>query len=276
MPSPTPLRQRAGNWIESRPVQVLIISLILLNAASLGMATYDSISEDFGFWLYLFDSLVLAVFVIEITIKLFAFGGRFFRSAWNLFDFIIVGMALIPASGPFEVMRVLRVLRVLRLVSMVPQLRVVAGALLGAIPGIASVAGLLMIIFYVFSVMATELFGTAHPQWFGTLGGSMYTLFQIMTLESWSMGIVRPVMETHDYAWAFFIPFILIATFTMLNLFIAIIVDAMQQVQARNLGEEQAVIETVVHSEHRQLSEEIHSLKQDIQELKSLLDKKIP
>ncbi len=250
MPSPTPLRQRAGNWIESRPVQVLIISLILLNAASLGMATDDSISEDFGFWLYLFDSLVLAVFVIEITIKLFAFGGRFFRSAWNLFDFIIVGMALIPASGPFEVMRVLRVLRVLRLVSMVPQLRVVAGALLGAIPGIASVAGLLMIIFYVFSVMATELFGTTHPQWFGTLGGSMYTLFQIMTLESWSMGIVRPVMETHDYAWAFFIPFILIATFTMLNLFIAIIVDAMQQVQARNLGEEQAVIETVVHSEH--------------------------
>ncbi len=269
----TSLRTRAGEWVESKPIQHLIIGLILLNAVSLGMATSDVLEAQYGRWLSLVDTVVLAVFVIEIGVKLFAFRGHFFRSAWNVFDFLIVAIALVPTSGPLEVLRVLRILRVLRLISLVPQLRVVAEALLGAIPGIVSVAGLMSIIFYIFSVMATELFGDAHPQWFGSLGDSMYTLFQVMTLESWSMGIVRPVMETHAYAWAFFIPFILIATFTMLNLFIAIIVDAMQSVQASKLAQDKEAIEEVVHGEHQQLNEEIRSLKQDIDELKFLLRK---
>ncbi len=274
MKSEIPLRTRAGVWIESKPVQHLIIGLIVLNAISLGMATSDALEAEYGYWLNLFDNAVLVVFVLEIATKLFAFRGRFFSSAWNIFDFLIVAIALVPTSGPLEVLRVLRILRVLRLISLIPQLRVVAEALLGAIPGIVSVAGLMSIIFYVFSVMATELFGSDYPQWFGSLGGSMYTLFQIMTLESWSMGIVRPVMETHAYAWVFFIPFILIATFTMLNLFIAIIVDAMQSVQAKKTKQDKETIEEVVHTEHQQLSEEIRDLKQDIHELKSLLRKK--
>ncbi len=273
MKSEISLRSRAGMWVESRPIQYLIISLIVLNAISLGMATSDALDAQYGYWLNFFDNAVLVVFVIEIAIKLFAFRGRFFYSAWNVFDFLIVAVALIPASGPLEVLRVLRILRVLRLISLIPQLRVVAEALLGAIPGIASVAGLMSIIFYVFSVMATELFGGDHPQWFGSLGDSMYTLFQVMTLESWSMGIVRPVMETHAYAWAFFIPFILIATFTMLNLFIAIIVDAMQSVQLSKAEQDKEAIEDVVQIEHQQLSKEIQDLKQDISELKFLLQK---
>ncbi|HHI93327.1 MAG TPA: ion transporter [Gammaproteobacteria bacterium] len=273
MKSEISLRSRAGMWVESRPIQYLIISLIVLNAISLGMATSDALDAQYGYWLNFFDNAVLVVFVIEIAIKLFAFRGRFFYSAWNVFDFLIVAVALIPASGPLEVLRVLRILRVLRLISLIPQLRVVAEALLGAIPGIASVAGLMSIIFYVFSVMATELFGGDHPQWFGSLGDSMYTLFQVMTLESWSMGIVRPVMETHAYAWAFFIPFILIATFTMLNLFIAIIVDAMQSVQLSKAEQDKEAIEDVVQIEHQQLSKEIQDLKQDINELKFLLQK---
>ncbi len=271
MKSEASLRHRAGVWIESKPVQHLIIGLIVLNAISLGMATSDVLEAKYGHWLDFVDNAVLVVFVIEIATKLFAFRGKFFSSAWNVFDFLIVGIALIPTSGPLEVLRVLRILRVLRLISLIPQLRVVTEALLGAIPGIVSVAGLMSIIFYVFSVMATELFGNDHPEWFGSLGDSMYTLFQVMTLESWSMGIVRPVMETHAYAWAFFIPFILIATFTMLNLFIAIIVDAMQSVQAMKTEQDKEVIEEVVHSEHQQLSEEIRGLKQDIDELKLLL-----
>ena len=269
-----PLRTRAGVWIESKPVQHLIIGLIVLNAISLGIATSDTLEAQYGYWLNLFDNAVLVVFIIEIATKLFAFRGRFFSSAWNIFDFLIVAIALVPTSGPLEVLRVLRILRVLRLISLIPQLRVVAEALLGAIPGIASVAGLLSIIFYIFSVMATELFGSDYPQWFGSLGGSMYTLFQVMTLESWSMGIVRPLLETHPYAWAFFIPFILIATFTMLNLFIAIIVDAMHSVQASKSKQDKEAIEGVVHTEHQQLSEEIRDLKQDINELKLLLREK--
>lgn len=274
MKSAIPLRTRAGVWIESSPIQFLIIGLIVLNAISLGLATSDVLEAKYGHWLDFFDNAVLAVFVIEIATKLYAFRGRFFSSAWNVFDFLIVAIALVPASGPLEVLRVLRILRVLRLISLIPQLRVVAEALLGAIPGIVSVAGLMSIIFYVFSVMATELFGGDHPEWFGSLGDSMYTLFQVMTLESWSMGIVRPVMETHAYAWAFFIPFILIATFTMLNLFIAIIVDAMQSVQANKAEQDKEAIEDVVQTEHQQLSKEIRDLKQDINELKLLLREK--
>ncbi|MCF6211932.1 MAG: ion transporter [Gammaproteobacteria bacterium] len=271
MKSAIPLRTRAGVWIESNSIQYLIIGLILLNAISLGIATSNTLEAQYGHWLGFFDNAVLTVFVIEIATKLYAFRWRFFSSAWNVFDFLIVAIALVPTSGPLEVLRVLRILRVLRLISLVPQLRVVAEALLGAIPGIISVAGLMSIIFYVFSVMATELFGTDHPEWFGSLGGSMYTLFQIMTLESWSMGIVRPVMETHAYAWAFFIPFILIATFTMLNLFIAIIVDAMQSVQANKVEQDKEDIEEVVQTERQQLSKEIQDLKKDINELKLLL-----
>jgi len=271
----TSLRARAGQWVESKSIQYTIIALIVLNAITLGMATSPSLVAQHGSWMSMVDNVVLTIFVIEIAIKLFAFGWGFFRSAWNVFDFLIVSIALIPTSGPLEVLRVLRILRVLRLISLIPQLRVVAEALLGAIPGIASVAGLMSIIFYVFAVMSTELFGEAHPEWFGALSDSMYTLFQVMTLESWSMGIVRPVMETHPYAWAFFIPFILIATFTMLNLFIAIIVDAMQSVQAGKESEKQAAIEEIVHSEHEQLSDEIRDLKQELGELKQLLQKNL-
>jgi len=273
MQAETPFRSRAGLWIESKPIQRIIITLIVLNAITLGMATSPSLLEQYGSWLSLVDETVLAVFVFEIGVKLYAFGWRFFRSAWNVFDFVIVAIALIPTSGPLEVLRVLRILRVLRLISLIPRLRVVTEALLGAIPGIISIAGLMLILFYVFAVMSTQLFGTAHPEWFGTLGASMYTLFQVMTLESWSMGIVRPVMDTHPYAWAFFIPFILVATFTMLNLFIAIIVDAMQSVQADKKQQEQTAIKEIVHSEHNQLSEEIRDLKQEIGQLKQLLQK---
>ena len=147
----------------------------------------------------------------------------FWRDAWSVFDFAVVAIALLPATGPLAVLRALRVLRVLRLLTMVPSMRRVVGALLAAIPGLGSIALVLLIIYYVFAVIATKLFAATHPEWFGDLGRSLYTLFQIMTLESWSMGIARPVMENFPYAWAFFVPFILVATFTVLNLFNAML-----------------------------------------------------
>jgi len=206
-------RERLGRWIESETVQRVIIVLILLNAIGLGLETWSRAMELAGGFIKTFDRLLLAVFVTEILVKLYAFGGRFFRNPWNLFDFIVIGIALIPSSGPLAV---LRVLRVLRLISMIPRFRFVVESLLRAVPGILSIAGLLVILFYVSSVMATGLFGERFPQWFGSIGESMYSLFQVMTLESWSMGIARPVMASYPWAWAFFVPFILIATFTMI------------------------------------------------------------
>jgi voltage-gated sodium channel len=140
----------------------------------------------------------------------------------------VVGVALVPTAGSLSVLRALRIVRVLRLISTVPAMRRVVGALFSAIPGMGTIAALLGLLFYVFAVMATNLFGAAFPDWFGTLGRSAYSLFQVMTLESWSMGIVRPVMVTYPLAWAFFLPFILVTSFAVLNLFIGIIVDAMQ------------------------------------------------
>jgi voltage-gated sodium channel len=267
------LRTRAASWIESAKAQYFIVTLIVINAIVLGLETDAQIMSVHGGWLRAVDQLILAIFVIEITIKLFAYRIGFFRSPWNVFDFIVVGIALIPSSGPLEILRALRVLRVLRLISMLPQLRIVVEALLKAIPGISSVAVLMLVLFYVFAVMSTTLFGQSFPQWFGTIGGSMYTLFQIMTLESWSMGIVRPVMETHPHAWAFFVPFILIATFTMLNLFIGIIVNTMQAIHSSQLQEEQEHIESTVHSDVGKVSKDIQLLRDEIRKLRSALER---
>jgi voltage-gated sodium channel len=179
--------------------------------------------------LLLLDRICLGIFVIELCLKLYALGPRFFRDGWNVFDFIIVGIALLPAAEGLSVLRALRVLRVLRLVSSAPRLRRVVEGFVRALPGMASVFLLIAIIYYIASVMATKLFGQTFPDWFGTMGASAYSLFQIMTLESWSMGIVRPVMEVYPYAWMFFVPFIMATTFAVMNLLIGLIVSSMQE-----------------------------------------------
>jgi voltage-gated sodium channel len=147
-------------------------------------------------------------------------------------------------------------------------MRRVVGGLIHAIPGMGSIVALLLLVFYVFSVMATKLFGAEFPQWFGTIGESAYSLFQIMTLESWSMGIVRPVMEIYPYAWVFFVPFILTTSFTVLNLFIGIIVDAMQSQHEEELAEEQEATRARRRSEFEQVMGELHELRAEIRDLR--------
>ena len=269
MHNPLPLRARVAAWMEAPRIQFFIVVLIVLNAITLGLETSEAIMERWGPLLLSIDRAILAVFVVEIALRIWGRGVRFFRDPWGVFDFTIVAIALLPAAGPFAVLRALRVLRVVRLVSMVPRLRFVVEALLRAVPGIASIAALMAILYYVFAVMATGLFGATHPDWFGSIGRAMYTLFQIMTLESWSMGIVRPLMESHPYAWAFFIPFILIATFTMLNLFIAIIVNTMQTLHEQDHRREQAALEQAVHEEGSHLESEIRALREEIQALRA-------
>ncbi|MFP4609628.1 MAG: ion transporter [Thiohalophilus sp.] len=264
---PASLRARAGRWIESPRIQHAIVALIIINAVILGLETSATVMAHMGPLLIAADRVILAVFVLEIAIKLFAYRLYFFRVAWNVFDFVVVAIALIPASGPLAVLRALRVLRVLRLISMVPKLRFIVEALLHAVPGIASIAGLMLLLFYVFAVMATGLFGESFPEWFGSIGASMYTLFQIMTLESWSMGIVRPVMEQYPHAWLFFVPFILIATFTMLNLFIGIIVDTMQTMHEAEHARDRGEIEDTIHQEGGAIEQELRALREEIRAL---------
>ncbi|MEZ5327223.1 MAG: ion transporter [Verrucomicrobiales bacterium] len=222
-------RRELARRVESRPVQHFVVAVILLNAAILGLETDPGIMEIFGTALQLIDKLCLLVFIAELIAKLLAYRLHFWKNGWNIFDFAVVAIAVVPGAGPWAVLRSMRVLRVLRLLTVVPQLRQVVAAFLHSIPGLSGVMAVMAIFFYTTGVLATGLFGQTHPDWFGSLGKSLYSLFQVMTLESWSMGIVRPVMEVHPWAWAFFVPFIMIATFTILNLFIGIIVSTMQE-----------------------------------------------
>ena len=205
-----------------------ITAVIAFNAVILGLETSQSVMATAGPLIVALDTACLAIFVLELTLKLIALGPRFFRNGWNLFDFVIVGIAIIPAGQGFTALRALRILRVLRMISVAPSLRRVVEGFVRAVPGMGSVFLLMGLIFYIGSVIATKLFAASFPEWFGTLGASAYSLFQIMTLESWSMGIVRPVMEVYPYAWAFFVPFILSTTFVVLNLVVGLIVNSMQ------------------------------------------------
>jgi voltage-gated sodium channel len=273
--APGSWRQRCHQVLNQSWFQHTILALIILNAVILGLETSAGVMQAAGPTILLIDSIILAVFVVEIAARLFVHRMAFWRDPWSLFDFAVVGIALVPASGPFAVLRALRVLRVLRMLTIVPSMRRVVGALLSAIPGLSSIALVLLLVFYVFAVIATHLFGALFPDWFGHLGRSLYTLFQVMTLESWSMGISRPVMEQAPWAWAFFVTFILFATFTMLNLFIAIIVNAMQTFQE---NEHQDTIETVEHvgqSIEHELHVEVQSLRQEIGELIALLQNQL-
>lgn len=224
-----PWRLRLATWIESRSIQRIVLIAILVNAVSLGLYIDPTLLENLDPLWRTIDWICLGIFTVEIALKLAVYRLNFFRNGWNVFDFIVVAIALVPGNGALSVLRTLRVLRVLRVLTVVPSLRKVVAAFIHAIPGLGSVVAVMAIFFYAAAVMAVGFFGATFPDWFGSIGKSLFTLFQIMTLESWSMGIVRPVMEAHPAAWAFFVPFIILATFTILNLFIGIIVSTMQE-----------------------------------------------
>jgi voltage-gated sodium channel len=229
MHAPAGLRQRLDRWLESAPVHNSLIALILVNAVILGLETSPSLMAAWGSWLSAADRAILGVFVIEIALRLYVNRLTYFRDPWNVFDFTVVAIALVPASGPLAVLRALRILRVLRLITLVPSMKRVVGGLLSALPGLTSVMGIICIIFYVAAVIATKLFAADFPALFGDLGKSAFTLFQVMTLEGWAMEVVRPVMAVYPSSWIFFLIFILASTFTLLNLFIAVIVNAIHQ-----------------------------------------------
>ncbi len=271
--------------LASRRTEQVITVLIVLNAIILGLETSDAVMAAAGGWLLWADRILLGVFVIEIAARLVVHRLAFFRDPWSLFDFVVVGVALVPATGAFSVLRALRVLRVLRLITVAPSLKRVVAALISALPGMGAIVMLLGLVFYVSSVMATMLFGEQFPQWFGSLGASAYSLFQIMTLESWSMGIVRPVMEVYPWAWAFFVPFILATAFTMLNLFIGVVVNAMQEehdellkaeheeveAQLRQAAAEREQARVEAATEAKAMTRELKAMRAEMAELRRLL-----
>jgi len=258
--------------VESRGFTLAVTIVIAINAVTLGLETWPLAMQAAGPLLLALDTVALWFFTVEIGLKLWLYRGRFFRDAWNVFDFLIVAVAWVPTAGPLSVLRALRIVRALRLLSIVPQMRTVIGALFRALPGMGSVIAVLALVFYVAAVMATKLFGADFPDWFGSVGASMYSLFQIMTLESWSMGIVRPVMEQHPYAWLFFVPFIIVTSFAVLNLFIALIVNSMQSMQSETNDNVRAEA-LAAHDEREALSRQIEALTAEIRQIRQTLGK---
>ncbi len=251
------MTEKLRTLVESNIFQNAILVVIVINAVIIGMETSPALMGSYGPALVLLDTIALGIFIVEILMKLFVYRFSFFKDGWNVFDFTIVAVALLPTGGNLSVLRALRILRALRLISAMPKMRKVVQGLFAAIPSMGTVILLLGLVFYIAAVMATKLFGGEFPQWFGSIGASLYSLFQIMTLESWSMGIVRPIMEVYPWAWVFFVPFVLVTSFVVLNLFIAIIVNAMHE----EADEEQT-------AQRDEMLEEIRALRKDVAELK--------
>ncbi len=250
--------------IESRRFEAFITTLIAINAVTLGLETSSTAMAAAGPLLNAIDQFILAVFVVELAARVAVYRSRFFHDPWRVFDLAVVGIALIPATGSLSVLRALRILRVLRLISVVPSLRRVVTGFVSALPGMGSIILLLGLVFYVFAVMATKLYGASFPDRFGDIGASLYTLFQVMTLEGWSDGVVRPVMEVYPSAWLFFIPFIIATSFTVLNLFIGVIVSAMEEEHEAEATAERHEMQ----EDQETILRELRALREDVKALR--------
>ncbi len=264
-------REAVRELVEKDKFKNAIMTVIILNAVTLGMSTSHSIMSMIGPVLNVIDRIALTIFVIELLLKFYAYRLKFFNNAWNIFDLCVVTIGLMPSGGGLSALRGLRVIRTLRLLSVVPQMRAVVQALLDALPGMGAVIIMLSIVYYVFAVMATLMYGDAFEQWFGTLGRSLYSLFQIMTLESWSMGIVRPVMQEFPTAWVFFVPFIVITSFSVLNLFIGLLVNTMQSAVEEDTEAEFEQLRDLVRSETDLVGDQVKALHEEIKALRAEL-----
>lgn len=264
------MREKFLNIVEATWFSKFIIIVIVLNAVSLGLETAVESGSKYAWYLGWLDVLFLGIFMVELGMKLFVYKTSFFKSGWNNFDFIIVAVSYLPFIEGLSILRALRILRILRLLSVVPQFRKVTQAFFDSLSGLSVIGFILLLLFYIGAVMATKLFGAMFPEWFGTIARSLFSLFQIMTLESWSSGIARPVMEVYAYAWLFFVPFILVTTFVTLNLLIGVIVNSMQGLHEstkKNIDEHLDKQDI----ERENLKKKLSELERSIQELKEKL-----
>lgn len=264
-------RQRVREFVEHPRFQRFIIAVIIFNAITLALETSQRILANYGDLLHTLDYIALSIFVVELLAKFYAYGLRFFRDPWNVFDLVVVGIALVPATGPFAVLRALRVLRVLRLISVVPSMRKVVAGLLAAVPGMASIAALLALVIFVAGVMSTKLFGTISPDYFGDLGTSLFSLFQVMTGEAWP-DIAADVMAQAPMAWIFFVIYILISSFAVLNLFIAVVVSAMEDQVRADFQEEENKHARLQAAQNEEILTELRELRAEVASLRSARD----
>ncbi|NGZ07614.1 MAG: ion transporter [Magnetococcales bacterium] len=265
--------------LASRSFQNGIVGVILFNAAVLGVLTSRNLSPVTVEILEWLDHACLVIFCIELVLKLMVQQLRFFRDGWNVFDFIVVAIALLPATGSLSVLRAMRVLRLMRLVSSMPSMRKVISGMFCSMPGVASVAGVLLVIFYVSAILAIGIFRELDPEKFGNLGLTFFTLFQLMTTEGWPT-MAREMMKTLPYAWLFFVPFIIFTTFTTLNLVVGIIVNGMEEAKEESAREEMAAQGVHVSEESNEvriamIRNDVKKISDDLMKLEAAMERQI-
>jgi voltage-gated sodium channel len=250
-------------FFSSRTYEVGIVVLILVNAIFMSLETVPSVRDRVGGLLEFVNNAFVLIFVVELALKAFALGHGFWRDRWNWFDLTVVVISLLPASEAFTALRALRALRLLRIVAILPSLRRVVEGFLKAIPSLGSVMGLLVLLLFVFALMGTRMFGADHPELFGSLGKSAFSLFTVMTLEGWP-DVARDVMKTHPTAWLFFISFIMLSSWAVLNLVIGVIVDSMQ---SHTREHEEELEQEIIRNQGRLLGE-IEALRHELAEMR--------
>jgi voltage-gated sodium channel len=255
--------------VEDPRTERFVMFLIIINAITLGLQTSQTVMDEIGPLLLWLDDAILAVFVVELAARIVVYRLAFFRDPWSVFDFIVVAISLVPASEGFSVLRALRILRALRLITAVPTLKAVVSGLLAALPGMGSIVLLIGLLYYVFAVIAVKLYGTEFPELFGTLGRSFFTLFTVMTLEGW-VEVVKSMLPKFPYAWFFFVTFIVTTTFMVLNLFIGVVVNAMQREHEKEFQQELEAERDVVKEEAAPILREVKELRAELADLRNV------
>ena len=230
----------ADRLVNKAAFEYTIITLILLNGVFLGLGTSPVLEQQYGHLLHLGKQIVLGVFIVEALLKMLALAPRvdmYFRDGWNVFDFLVIVFSLIPATGEFAmVARLARLLRVLRLISAIRELRLIVAALVRSIPSVGHVMLLMSIIVYIYAIIGYQLFHEHDPMHWRSLGISVLTLFNIITLEGWTV-VMDNAMQLHSWAWVYFVSFVVAGTFVVINLFIAIIINNLDEAKAERLRE---------------------------------------
>jgi voltage-gated sodium channel len=259
-PTVRPIRRRVGRAVDSPAAQVIVGLLICANAVVLGLDTSPRLEQQYGDWLEAIDWVIVRIFLIEIGLRIWARRATFFHSPWNWFDLLVVGLAMVPTDGSFSVLRILRVIRVLRVFRVARRLRIVVESFLQALPQLTSVVVLMGVFFYMFGVITTTLFGEQHAELFGSFGAALFTLFQLMTMDSATEVVLRPLMDEQPWSLAVLLPFVAIMSFVVLNFFVAILVSALE---ARHRAEV-VTVEDPVLAELKALRHEVAELRRRI------------
>ncbi len=267
------MKQFAQRIVSTTVFEHLIIALILVNGVILGMETSTDLVAQYGDVFHFMNHLILAVFILEAALKMMALAphvSRYFQDGWNIFDFSVIVFSLIPATGEFAMIaRLARLLRVVRLISTIPELRLIVSTLVRSIPSMIHVMTLMGVIFYIYAITGYQLFHEHDPTHWRSLGISLLTLFRVVTLEDWT-DVMYKAMEFHPYAWMFFVSFVVLGTFVVVNLFIAVVINNLDEAKAERLRELEAPVT------QEQILKDLRDTQKALKRLENRLDRASP